>query len=218
MAEKLIHIFKELLNLVCPQKCIDCGAPNVILCDKCLDSFPPPPFFGKQGIFAATSYDDEIVRKAIRLFKYRGVKTLAAPLAELIRRSLDKARLFSIFERSLASVVIIPIPLSPKRLRQRGYNQSELIGHFLSDRLSVRMEADILIKIKDTPSQVEIKDRKERLKNLQGAFAVKNPEEIKDKIVILVDDIITTGATLNEAKKVLKQSGAKKVFGVAVAG
>ena len=137
---------------------------------------------------------------------------------ELIRISLDKARLFSIFERSLASVVIIPIPLSPKRLRQRGYNQSELIGHFLSDRLSVRMKADILIKIKDTPSQVEIKDRKERLKNLQGAFAVKNPEEIKDKIVILVDDIITTGATLNEAKKVLKQAGAGKVFGVAAAG
>jgi ComF family protein len=226
MAEKLIHIFKAFLNILFPQKCVSCGAKNEIFCRKCLESLPYPENCIEVGlrykwIFAATSYKDEAVKKAIRLFKYHGIKILAAPLAELIYRRLWEVRLRSELrseiERSQTSIILIPIPLSKKRLRQRGYNQTELLGHFLSDKLSIKMATNVLYKIKETVSQMEIKDRDERLKNLQGAFKIKNPKLIKNKIVILIDDITTTGATLNQAKRVLIQAGTKRVIGVVVA-
>jgi len=223
MAEKLIHIFKAFLDVFFPSKCLGCGTKNEIFCQKCLESLPYPENYpwNLKGrsltsglVFAATSYKDENVKKAIRLFKYRGIKTLAQPLAELIYARLpEKIRNLAIKHNP----ILIPIPLSKKRFRQRGYNQSELLGRFLSDKLSIKMETNVLYKIKETISQVEIKDREKRLKNLQGAFKVKNPELIKNKIVILIDDISTTGATLNEAKQVLMQAGAKRVIGLVVA-
>ncbi len=224
MAEKLIHIFKGFIEFLFPKKCLGCGVKNVIFCDKCLDSLPfseeefgdTKSAFGRQ-ILAATSYKNDVIKKAIRLLKYHGIKILAEPLAELIYRRLWEVRLRSEIERSRTSFIIIPIPLSKKRLRKRGYNQSELLAKFLSDKMSIKMGADVLYKIKETVSQVEIKDREKRLENLQGVFGVKNPELVKNKSVILVDDITTTGATLNEAKRVLTQAGAKKVIGLVVA-
>ena len=85
----------------------------------------------------------------------------------------------------------------------------------------MRLEKNILIKIKDIEHQARIKDRKERIKNIIGSFAIKNPEKnielIKNKNVILIDDILTTGATLSEARKVLKQAGARKIIAFTVA-
>ncbi len=215
MAGKLIHIFKGFLGFLFPQKCLGCARPNVILCDKCLALFPDPPFEKTKAILAATSYHDEVVKKAIRFLKYHGIKILAEPLAKLMLKRMDKTIIQT--AKKPEETIIIPIPLSKKRHRQRGYNQTELIGQFLSDKLSIKMENNVLYKIKDTGSQVEIKDRDKRLQNIIGAFAVKNPEIIKDKKIILIDDISTTGATLNEAKKVLKAVGAKKVIGWVVA-
>lgn len=215
MAEKLIHIFKDFLDLLIPQKCLGCGANNAILCNKCLNSLPDAPFSKERTIFAATSYQDEIVKKAIRLLKYHGIKSLAEPLTELMFKRQDN--LISKLAKNPEESLIIPIPLSKKRYRERGYNQAELIGQFLSDKMSIRMEINVLYKIKDIASQVEIKDREKRLKNIIGAFAVKNPEIIKNKNVILIDDITTTGATLNEARHILKQAGAKRIIGWVVA-
>lgn len=220
MAEKLIHIFKGFLDFLFPQKCLNCGIRGVIICDKCLMSFPSPLILNvpnNRSTFAATSYDDEIVKKIIWLLKYKGVRTLAKPLADLIYHRL-KTELWEVeLPTNMNSCVIIPVPLSRKRLKERGYNQAELIARSLSDKMSVRFLPDVLYKKKDTVSQVEIKDRKKRLENVKGVFAVKNPEAVKNKIVILIDDVITTGATLNEASHILKQAGAKKVVGVVVA-
>jgi competence protein ComFC len=219
--EKLIHIFKAFLNILFPQKCVGCGAKNEIFCQKCLESLPSAeseiwtskPVFGP--VFAATSYRNETVKKAIRLLKYHGIKVMAEPLASLIFER-TKNEILKIATEP-AEITIIPIPLSKSRLRKRGYNQTELIANFLSDKLSVRMGTNVLYKAKETISQVEIKDREKRLKNIQGTFKVRNPESIKNKIVILIDDIVTTGATLKEASIMLKQSGAKKVIGLVVA-
>lgn len=221
MAEKLIHIFKEFLNLIFPQKCLGCGMKNKILCRKCLVKLPfCEPYesyeIRSRKIFAATSYQDEIVKKTIWLFKYKGVKILSEPFAELIYNRLEN-RLRLNIERNRTSFVIIPIPLSKKKLRKRGYNQAELLAKYLSDKLSVRTFSDVLYKIRDTLSQVEIKNKEKRLKNLEGAFKVENLEQIVGKTIILVDDISTTGATLKEASRVLKSAGAKKVIGLVVA-
>ena len=214
MAGKLIHILKGFLNLLFPQKCLKCGSPHVIICDKCLNTLPYPEDGLRvsksvfKNVFAATSYKDETVKKVIWLFKYKGAKTLAEPLAGLIYRRL---------KIHMDSCVIIPIPVYKKRLKERGYNQAELLAHFLSDKMSVRFLPDVLYKIKETVSQVKIKDRDERLRNVKGVFEVKNLRAVKNKTVILVDDITTTGATLAEAGRVLKQAGAKEIIGVVVA-
>ncbi len=223
IVEKLIHIFKEFLNLIFPQKCLGCGIQETIICERCLMLFPPfleenkPPNLPEiDEILSATSYGDEIVKKTIWLFKYRGVKSLAKPLSMLIVKKLGD-KITHLISNSSQTAVIIPIPLVRKKLKKRGYNQTEILGKCLSDKLSIKMENNVLYKIKDTISQVEIKDRDKRLKNIKGVFAVKNPEIIKDKIIILLDDITTTGATLNEASRVLKQSGAGKIIGLTVA-
>ncbi len=215
MAGKLIHIFREFLALIFPSRCLDCGIKNKILCEDCLAKFPDIFTPTKPWIFSATSYQDEIVKKAIRLLKYHGIKVLAEPFSDLIFKRIVMT--LPEFMRDLNKTLIIPIPLSKKRHRERGFNQSELIGSFLSDKMSIRMANNVLYKIKETISQVEIRDRNKRLKNLEGAFEVKNEEIIKNKNIILIDDIATTGATLNETRRVLRQAGAKKVIGIVVA-
>lgn len=209
MIKRLIHIF---LNFLLPQKCIGCGLKNEILCDQCLEKIDHENSLPIRGlnVFAVADYNDELIKRTIWLLKYRGIKHLAEPLAELIHKRA-KARI------KIANAIIIPIPLSKRRLWERGFNQSELIARRLSDKMSVRMENNVLYKKFHTQSQVSIKDREKRLINLKDSFAIKNSEIIKDKNIILIDDVCTTGATLSEAKRVLKNAGAKKIISVAVA-
>ena len=116
--------------------------------------------------------------------------------------------------------LLIPIPLAPKRLRERGFNQALLICEKLvklDGGINFQLEKNVLIKPKDTEHQVRIEDRSKRLKNIIGSFLVKNSEKIKNRNIILIDDVVTTGATLSEARKMLKQAGAKKIIAFTVA-
>jgi ComF family protein len=115
--------------------------------------------------------------------------------------------------------LLIPIPISKKRYRERGYNQSLLVCKELIriDKENFDLESSVLIKNKETEHQARIKNRNERLKNIIGSFETKNENKIKNRNIILIDDITTTGATLNEAKKILKESGAKKIIAFTVA-
>ena len=140
------------------------------------------------------------------MLKYQGVKQLAKPLAQLIKERIWK-------KLETENWLVIPVPLSKNKLRHRGYNQAEMIAGELSDNV----RADILFKKFHTKSQVEVKNKEERLANIIGSFEIKNPEKIKGKKIILIDDVLTTGATMREVKKVLKEAGVKKVIGVVVA-
>jgi competence protein ComFC len=115
--------------------------------------------------------------------------------------------------------IFIPIPLSSSRLRERGFNQAELLcREILNQNINLGiLIKNVLIKNKDTLHQAKIRDRSKRLRNLTGSFAIKNPEIIKSRNIILIDDVTTTGATLSEARKVLKKSGAKKVIAFTIA-
>ena len=136
-------------------------------------------------------------------------------LAEIIFQNIN----FHKLAENPAKTILIPIPLSKKRLRRRGYNQAALIANELSSKTGIPCREDILYKKLHTLSQVETKTKKERMLNLKDSFGVRLPEKIlrPEPTILLIDDIITTGATLNEAAKTLKSAGFKKVIGIVVA-
>jgi competence protein ComFC len=172
------------------------------------------------NIYSILSYHHPLANSLIWEIKYRGNRNLARKAAELLYSELleiiSEMQLYSNFN----SPVLVPIPISKARMRERGFNQSVMIAEELikicgNDFLT--LEKYSLIKTKDTMSQTKTKNRNERLKNLKDCFAVKNPETIKGKNIILLDDVTTTGATLSEAKKTLLKAGARKVIGVTLA-
>jgi ComF family protein len=111
---------------------------------------------------------------------------------------------------------MIPVPLHMRRLRERGFNQALLMVKELSKRIGIPYEGRALKKIKDTPVQISLKKR-ERRKNLTGVFQVADTEALKGKSVVLVDDVYTTGATVNECSRALLRAGAERVAVLTVA-
>lgn len=142
------------------------------------------------------------LQHAIRLFKYQGKVSLAAPLAALMIARLPP----------LTSVdVIIPVPLHIQRLREREFNQSLLLADHIGRRLSIPVAYTNLIRTAPTPAQTTL-SRKSRQKNLHRAFAVRHPDAIVNKRILLIDDVFTTGTTVNECAKTLRRAGSADVF------
>jgi ComF family protein len=171
------------------------------------------------------------IKKALWLLKYKGKKRLASIFAEILYgKIIEELSDLSVME-NFNNAILIPIPLSAKRYRERGYNQAELIckelikvdhlRHGVDGKFNFSLEKNVLIKPKETKHQTHIENRTERLKNIIGSFVIKNEQEnaglLKGRNIILIDDITTTGATLNEARKTLKQAGARKVIAFTVA-
>ena len=112
--------------------------------------------------------------------------------------------------------IIIPTPLHKKRLLERGFNQSYLLATHISSQFNIPITNNILYRKKNIQHQANL-NKKQRLKNIQNSFAIKNTKIIKNKSIVLIDDIITTGATLNEQAKLLKQNNARSVWAIVVA-
>jgi predicted amidophosphoribosyltransferase len=231
-----MRFLNTILDIVFPVKCILCGKVGSDLCLVCLSDSPEAKRESAKWIFPLYDYRHPPIKKALWLLKYNGKKRLANVFAEILyEKILEELSDLSVLE-NFTDAILIPIPLTPGRYRERGYNQAELICKELVkiDKLrnhltppgqvsvfheTFTLEKNILIKIKHTEHQARIKDRNARLKNLSGSFAVKKESVnlIKGRNIILIDDILTTGATLSEAKKVLKQWGARKVIAFTVA-
>lgn len=227
-----MNILDTISDIIFPSYCIACGKRGVDLCLDCLFKAPPALRENAEWIFPLFDYRHQTIKESIWLLKYKGRKKLAKIFAEVmygrIVEELADLRMIKNFREAL----LIPIPLSNTRHRERSYNQAELICRELirlDNESNLRHSVDvgqdknfefdknILIKTKETEHQARIKERAERLKNLENSFAVKNPDKIKNRNVILVDDVTTTGATLEEAKKALKKSGAKNIIAFTVA-
>ncbi len=168
------------------------------------------------GIFSALSYKEKsLTRKLIRQFKYSPyLKELAKTLSVILLEHfiLTKNNTDDIWENS----ILIPVPLEISRLKSRDYNQTEELAKELALVLAVPVLINNLVKIKKTRSQVSL-SAKERQENVKNAFSVKKPEEIKNKKIFLIDDVYTTGATMQECARVLRDAGAKQVWGIAIA-
>jgi competence protein ComFC len=218
-----MRFLDTILNIIFPARCILCGKGGVDLCLECLHSSPAAERESAEWIFPIYDYRNPAVKKSLWLLKYKGKKRLAIIFAEILyEKILEELSELSVME-NFTEPILIPVPLSAKRYRERGYNQTELICkeiikiNNLRHGVDLKFENNILIKPKDTEHQARIKDRRVRIKNIIGSFAVKDGGLIKNKNVILIDDILTTGATLSESKKVLKQSGARKIIAFTVA-
>ncbi len=193
-------------ELITDPKCDCCGLPfefklkgvnKKLLCPKCLKK---PYKFDKA--ISAVRYDD-FSKKLILPFKHGDKTQYAKTIASIM----------SMYGREIAkqSDFIIPVPIHLTRMLKRKYNQASLISTYLSKIYLKPVLYTTPIRSKATASQGHL-STKERKQNVSGVFSVKNADKIKNRNILLIDDVFTTGATVNECAKILKQNGAKKVF------
>ncbi len=243
------------LDILFPPVCLNCQKPiddrNKLICRTCLSliKFNNTLFcpvcrarlpenkkichFNSQYLLAAAgNYDDPVLQNLIHYFKYKSFKNIAPILGEIALKYLQ------ILNLNLKPFAVTPIPLHPKKERQRGFNQSKLLAEFLAKKLDLEF-LDGLKRIKNTEPQVKIKDPEKRTENIKGCFeinphtkrewslsandssysrygvGVKNP--IRGKNILLIDDVFTSGATISEAVKILKANGSGKIIALVVA-
>ena len=216
---KLIH--SQIINLIFPRRCLGCKTPETYLCLDCVDKINRAD--GSEtakGVLALFDYHDRVAKKAIWQLKYHGRKEIG----EILGRVAYARLIEDLAERRLWSgrtekILVIPAPLSRQRERARGFNQSALIARAFGagDPENFAVLEKVLIKIKNTPAQVSLKNRKARLKNLRGAFKISDRKKIKNRDVIIIDDVATTGATITECQKMLKRAGARSALPLAIA-
>ena len=210
-AEKL-HICpacRDRMPLVLSPLCPICGIPFIGAgedhrCGNCL--IHPPHFDSARAHFL---YEGPL-RDLIHSFKYNQLTHLRYPLALMILEGIGG------FLAAQNLHLITPVPLHRSRLRQRGFNQAVLIGRILSRNLSLPMLPDALVRIRQTEPQIELSAAERRL-NVKGAFAVSKPGYIAGKRILLLDDVMTTGSTMDECAKELKKAGAEVVIAATVA-
>lgn len=185
--------------------CKQCHKPiksgRVLLCDDCKDSYYKHLVFNRSAVI----YND-FMKEKISLYKYRGKESLSVGFSQLLKTAYDQ------YFNSIDIDYITYVPLHPNRLRERGFNQAEQLAQKLHKFTGIPL-LESLERIKDTGKQSKTSKRS-RIKQIEAAFIVK--EQITEKIlaqnILLIDDIYTTGATVNECSKVLKDAGVKNVY------
>lgn len=235
----LSKIKKYILDILFPIECLGCKEPDVWLCEKCLKRIPLTLIpncpichatstaavceecrskTSLDGLLIATSYENSLVQQAIHLLKYNYIREMAVPLSKLLVTyaiSFDKKDKPAILQ-SPADTILIPVPLHKRRLLERGFNQSELLGQEICRYLPFNFQPSLLKRTRYTAAQAQLK-KNDRETNLRDAFSLSQPFKLLGKNVILVDDVATTLTTLNECATVLKQAGCKRVWGLVIA-
>lgn len=189
------------------------------MCQNCPSYFPLAGRECADWIYPLFDYRHKGVKDSIWQLKYKGKRqvgeVLGVYLYERILEELDNLEKLHNF----TDPVFVAVPLSFSRHRKRGFNQAKTILNSVIKQSGkkFRTKSRVLLKTKHTEKQARTGSRKERLENIKGSFVVRRPQRIKGRNIILIDDVITTGATLGEARKVLLKAGAKKVFAFTVA-
>jgi ComF family protein len=216
--ERILNFCKNCwgrVELIKDSVCCGCGRPfpsqNVsetapdFTCENCRKGLY---YFDKAR--AVGKYEG-VLKEAIHQFKYeptragRGKPGLGRHLAKFMIQYLPSDLNLNTFDR------IIPVPLHENRKRWRGFNQSEILGKFLGQHYQIPLDTHHLYRIKETQPQVELTGR-ERIKNVRGAFVVQRAEDLEGKKVVLVDDVFTTGSTVNESSRMLKKAGVREIL------
>ena len=216
MLIKIIHKISYLTSWLFPKRCFGCCGPDELFCKKCLSALPPPSISRVgyiSAVFSASEYDDPALKLAIRALKYRSGRKIADILAGFLANELHSNMSIVLKEKPL----VLAIPMSRGRKRERGYNHAELLAEIVAQKLSLPFKPEVLKKIKDVFPQAECRSRRERLENIRDSIGVNPDFDFHGKNILLIDDVSTTGATLNEAARVLKKAGAAKIYAAVVA-
>lgn len=210
MTGEIGHILSSVRHLFYPHVCRNCFSEIInreqFICFDCLAELPftdfasswhnpvEKNFYGRMHIEAAMSLlyftPASMVQQLIHQIKYKGQKKLAMYLGKLLGRSLAESPRFGQVD------LILPLPLFKNREKQRGYNQSALLGQGISTVLGIPMEEKWLKKTRSSPTQTR-KSREERWQNVNGLFTLAEEHQLEDRSILLVDDVMTTGATLD---------------------
>jgi ComF family protein len=229
LKESLRRTFAGLAEIAFPARCVQCGREGSLACDACLATatrltgpaclrcalplaagrtcqscFASPPAVDR--MIAAYAFDG-VVREAVHAFKYDDTRSLAPLLGDLLAGASGAAR--------LVHDIVVPVPLHPSRLRSRGYNQSELLAREVARRLGSPCRPDLLRRTMNTPPQARSVDERERAARVAKAFLAS--PAVRGQRILLVDDVATTGSTLNACAASLKRSGAEWVGSLVLA-
>jgi len=212
------QILAKIRDLIFPVFCISCGLEGKIICSKCLKKITAQPqiFYPAgflDGAVALGNYQEKILQTAITEYKYNFNQEIFVIFQKIIADwQLEGSGFGQGFKNQ--SWLIIPVPLHKDRFWERGFNQAEELAKLVTAKLGLKINIQLLKRIKKTKRQVGL-GRSERQENLKGAFEVVG--WLRGANVILIDDVFTTGATLQECAKVLKQAGASGVWAITVA-
>lgn len=228
----ILQTKEYILDLIFPKFCVGCQKEGAWVCSECAQKVlivgtQVCPVCGRiskygkyclrhqrphglSGIICACYFDEGPIKEAIHNFKYNHILELGNFLGEImvkaVKENLDIGK----------NLLITAVPLHPLRRAQRGYNQAEILAETVADRLGLSKNFQILKKIRWTKPQVKVSGKK-RTKNLKNCYKIFNKNVVRGKTIVLVDDVTTTGTTLNECAKVLRKAGAKRVWGLVIA-
>jgi len=230
----LVHFKNWIVDFLFPMECVECGEEGSFICDDCLQKIPlnamqvclvcrKDSIHGitheqckskttLDGLLVASRYNDNpLLDKLIERFKFQYSTSLASPLGFLLLRTLGNSSF------SAQGMVVVPVPLHRSRRRWRGFNQAELLAKEIAMWCDLPI-IDGLERTKKTRQQSKL-SRGDRLKNVKDAFIVEPIHELalRNRIILLIDDVASTTATLEESAKALKKAGATKMIGLVLA-
>lgn len=232
MANFVNKLWTSISEAIFPVNCLVCDDKKGWLCPKCLKKIEyinsnSCPFCNKltrygqvcpnckrnhhlNGLIAAC-YFNEPIKKLIYQYKYRKARDISKLLSRII---IEKITGHKIAEKE--NTIVVPIPLHPLSKTKRGFNQAQLIAKDVSTKLKLNYQPEIIKRVKLTKTQAKL-TREERKENIKDAFSLTNKINLKNKDIILIDDVFTTGATLEEAARTVKKATARQVWGCVVA-
>lgn len=213
--EGITKIWSFVLDCIFPQSCLGCGQDDIFLCNNCRTTITSPGYFEEPGhqitaLQSLTKYEHgSVTSNLIESLKYNFSANARAEITQWITNSTE-------ILHTIEADLIIPIPLHPRRQAERGFNQAQIIARPVATYLNKPLVITALCRVKSTKQQALL-GKIERAKNTAGAFSVQKKNAIQGKTCLLVDDVYTTGSTMQAAAKALLDAGAAKVIGFTLA-
>lgn len=212
----MARLWKQFLAFLFPTRCVGCRREDYFICPACVRSLPNPERPTKDWVTSVWSYKDPRIKRLLWLIKFSGRTAGAGDLAQALYDHLSDELAERTFGENFTEPLLVPVPLTKKSFRKRGYNQSEMIARAIAEKSAGTLAIELfLTKVRETATQHGIRNKRERLRNLVGAYRAS--PKVSGRNIVVIDDITTTHATLAEARRALRAAGAKRVIALTVA-
>ncbi|HLU09683.1 MAG TPA: ComF family protein [Oceanobacillus sp.] len=206
------RLWNVALDLLFPPRCVGCGRVDYVWCERCQAEINAIPFQTDINTLepltasAATGIHEGKLREAVQALKYENVRAIASPLGERLSNCLAQLK--------WTIDIIVPVPLHMSRLKERGYNQAQVLGAHVANRHSIPLVPDAITRWRSTNSQVGLTAAERKL-NVEGAFTA-NRERVNQRTILLIDDVFTTGSTLKACAQAALDAGAAAAYSLTV--